>query len=100
MEFFASLVLDRIGIALQVADVLVEAIVFLLKLQHLLLEDFCFFAFVRKGSEAVVTEDNAVRHDEGKCAGRDGSSTTTPQIDAALGSPRELGQLYGELRFG
>ncbi len=100
MQILTSLVLDRIGIALEVVDVLVEAIVFLLKVLHLLLKHLCFFALVGEGGETVMAEDDTIGHDEREGGGRDGSSTTTPQIDAVLGRPRELGQLNGELRFG
>ena len=64
MQFFTSLVLDRVWITLEVVDVLVEAVVFLLKLLHLLLEHLCLLALVCEGSETVMAEDDAVRHNE------------------------------------
>ena len=99
MQFFSGLMLDRIGIALQVGDVLVQAVVFLLKLLHLLLEDFCFFTLMGEGGETVMAKDDAVGHNEREGGGGDGGSTAAPQVDAVLGSPGELGQFDGELRF-
>ena len=100
MQFLASLMLDRVGIALQVIDVLVEAVVFLLKLLHLLLEELCFFALVGEGRETVMAEDDAIGHDKGKCGGRDGGAAATPQVETVLRSLGELGQFDGEFRFG
>ena len=100
MQFFTSLVLDRIGISLEVVDVLVETVVFFLKLLHLLLEQLCFFALVREGSETVMAEDDAIGHNECQDGRREGGSTATPQINAVLRSPGELGQFDSELRFG
>ena len=100
MQFLASLVLDRVGITLQVGDVLVQAVVLLLKLLHLPLEHLCFFTLVCEGSETVMAEDDAIGHHERQGGGRDRGSTAAPQIDAVLRSPRELGQFDGELRFG
>jgi hypothetical protein len=100
VQFFTSLMLDRVGITLQVVDVLVQAVVFLLKLLHLLLEHLCFFALVCEGSETVMAEDDAIGHDERQDGRREGSGAATPQIDAVLRSPGELGQFDSELRFG
>ena len=100
MQFFTSLVLDRIGISLEVVDVLVETVVFFLKLLHLLLEQLCFFALVREGSETVMAKDDAIGHDEGKGGCREGRATATPQIETVLRSLGELGQFDGEFRFG
>ncbi len=100
MQFFTGLVLDRVGIALQVADVLVEAIVLFLKLLHLLLENLCFFALVGESSEPVMSEDDAIGHNERQAGGRDGGRAATPQIDAVLRGPGEFGQFGREFRFG
>jgi len=100
VQFLASLVLDRVGIALQVGDVLVQAVVFLLELLHLILKHLCFLTLVGEGGETVMAEDDTVRHDQREGSGRDGSSTSPPEIDAVLGRPCELGQFDGELRFG
>jgi hypothetical protein len=100
MQFFTSLVLDRVGITLKVVDVLVEAVVFLLKLLHLLLEHLCLFALVGKGSKTVMAEDDSIGHNERQNGSREGSNAATPQIDAVLRSSGELGQFDSEFRFG
>jgi len=100
VKFFTSLVLDCVGITLQVIDVLVQAIIFLLKLLHLFLEQLCFLALVGEGRETVMAKDDAIGHYERQNGRREGSSTTTPQIDAVLRSPGEFGQFDSEFRFG
>jgi hypothetical protein len=100
VKFFTSLVLDCVGITLQVIDVLVQAIIFLLKLLHLFLEQLCFLALVGEGRETVMAKDDAIGHDEGKGGCREGRATATPQIETVLRSLGELGQFDGEFRFG
>jgi len=100
MQFFASLVLDRVWITLKMVDVLVQPVIFFLKLLHLHLEQVCLFALVCEGSETVMSEDDAIGHHERQDGSREGGSTATPQIDAVLRSPGELGQFGGELRLG
>jgi len=100
MQFFTSLVLNRIGVTLQVIDVFMQAVVFLLKLLHLLLEQLCFFALVCEGSETVVSEDDAIGHNKRQDGSRKGSGAATPKIDAVLRSSGKLGQFDSELRFG
>ena len=100
MQFLTGLVLDRVGITLQVGDVLMQAVVFLLKLLHLALEHLCFFTLVCEGSETVMAKDDTIGHNQRQGGGRDSGSTAAPQIDAVLGRPCELGEFDGELRFG
>jgi hypothetical protein len=99
VQLFARLVLDGVGVALQVVYVLVQSLVFLLELQHLLLKLFCLFPLVGIGRQTVMTEDDAVRHHEGESGGRDGRSSPPPQVDAVLGRSSEFGELGGEPRF-
>ncbi len=95
MQLFSSFVLDRIGITLQMIDVFMQTIVFLLELLHLLLQHLCFFPLVRECSQPVMTEDHAVRHDERQECGREGGRATAPEIDAVLSSSGDLGQFDG-----
>jgi hypothetical protein len=99
VQLFARFVLYSVGIALQVVHMLVQLLVFLLELLHLQLKLFRLFTFVGVCGQAVMSEDDAVRHNEceGRC--RDGRTTAPPQVDAILGRPCELGELGGELRF-
>ncbi len=99
MEFFASFVLDRVGVVLQVIDVLVQAIIFLLELLHLLLEQLSFFALVGEGGEAVMSKDDAVGHDQGEDGGGEGGGAAPPKIHAVFCGAGERGELAGELRF-
>ncbi len=85
---------------MQVVDVLMQAIVFLLKLPHLLLKQLCFFALMSKRRETVMTEDDAIGHYEGQGGRCDGSATATPQVETVLRSLGKLGQFDGEFRFG
>jgi hypothetical protein len=100
VQLFASFVLDRVRIALQVVDVLVQAVIFLLQLLHLDLEHFCFFALVSEGRKTVVAEDDAVGHHERQKGRREGSPAAAPQVDAVLRGSGELWQFDGELGFG
>ena len=99
MQLFTRLVLDGVGIALQVVDVLVQALVFFLQLLHLLLKHLRLFPLVGERGEAVMAEDDTVRHDESEGSGRDGRSTPAPQVNAVFCGSGELGELGGELRF-
>ena len=99
MEFLASFVLDRIRIGLQVVDMLAQAVIFLLQLLHLLLEDFGFFPLVGEGGEAVVAKDDAVRHHEREGSRCHGCRATAPQVDAIFRCTGKFRQFAGKLRF-
>lgn len=99
VELFARFVFDGVGVALQVVDVLAETLILFLQFEHLLLEGFGFFALMGESGEAVVPKDNSVGHDQGESRCGNGGGTAAPEIDAVLGSPCDLREPGGELRF-
>jgi hypothetical protein len=78
METFAGFVFDGAGVILQAVDVAVQQVILFLELEHLALQGALFFTLVGKGGEAVLTEDDAVGHDQGEDAGGNGRSAATP----------------------
>lgn len=99
MELFAGLMLDRIRIVLQMIDVLVQAIVFFLKLLQLQLKGFRFFPFVGEYGQTIVAKDDAVGHHERQGGGSEGGRATAPQVDAVLRGSGQFGEFAGKLRL-
>ena len=84
VQLFTGLMFNRVGIALQMIDVFVQALVLLLQLLRLELQHLRFSALVGERGQTVMAEDDAVGHHQRQRARRQGRGAATPKIGAVL----------------
>ena len=85
MQLFAGLMLDGRRVVLKLVNVLAQTAVLLFQLLRLDLQFARFFAFVGKGCESVMTEDNTVSHHNGEYTCTEGR-----HLAARLMSPERI----------
>lgn len=66
MQLFAGLMLNRPGVILQTADVIMKPLVFTLQIEHLLMQVFGILPLVLECGQAVVAEHHGITHEEGE----------------------------------
>ena len=99
VEFFASLVLDGVGIRLESIDVLAEAGVFLLEVLNLVFELLFLVTLLIPGGETVLTVHDAPCESEREKDGENRSGWTPALLQPKNSSLRQWKRLFGRFLF-
>jgi hypothetical protein len=85
VQLLASLVLDRVGIALQPVNVPLQGFVFSLQVMQLTVKALCVLPFLLVHGQAILTKDDVVPHSQRK----QGSGSGRDLSPADLASPKQ-----------